>query len=151
MLEVADIVRLHGAAYRKQYGNTLTPARTRALRDIAACRTAVLNQDFSANTPAQPAARGSIVMAFLTGVGPVSPAVESGAAAPVDPLGFAALPASATIGGVEARVVAAAMVPGYVGLAQANIEIPASLQAGGHELRVQVGTEMSNGAVVSVE
>jgi hypothetical protein len=39
MLEVADIVRLHGAAYRKQYGNTLTPARTRALRDIAACRT----------------------------------------------------------------------------------------------------------------
>ena len=39
MLEVADIVRLHGAAYRTQYGNTLTPARTRALRDIAACRT----------------------------------------------------------------------------------------------------------------
>src|SRR6266581_3046607 len=39
MLEVADIVRLHGAAYRKQYGNTLTPDRKRALRDIAACRT----------------------------------------------------------------------------------------------------------------
>jgi hypothetical protein len=39
MLEVADIVRLHGAAYRKQYGNTLTPDRNRALRDIAACRT----------------------------------------------------------------------------------------------------------------
>ena len=39
MLEVADIVRLHGAAYRKQYGNTLTPDRNRALRDMAACRT----------------------------------------------------------------------------------------------------------------
>ena len=39
MLEVADIVRLHGAAYRKQYGNTLNPDRKRALRDIAACRT----------------------------------------------------------------------------------------------------------------
>ena len=39
MLEVADIVRLHGAAYRKQYGSTLTPDRNRALRDIAACRT----------------------------------------------------------------------------------------------------------------
>lgn len=39
MLEVADIVRLHGAAYRKQYGNTLNPDRNRALRDIAACRT----------------------------------------------------------------------------------------------------------------
>src|SRR6266704_1454086 len=39
MLEVADIVRLHDAAYRKRYGNTLTPDRKRALRDIAACRT----------------------------------------------------------------------------------------------------------------
>ena len=39
MLEVADIVRLHGETYRKQYGNTLNPDRKRALRDIAACRT----------------------------------------------------------------------------------------------------------------
>jgi uncharacterized protein (TIGR03437 family) len=114
-------------------------------------RAAVLNQDFSLNTPAQPAARGSIVMAFLTGVGPLNPAIESGAAAPLDPLSFATLLSSATIGGVEARVVALAMVPGYVGLAQANIEIPSSLQPGEHELRVQVGEQVSNGAVVSVE
>src|SRR5258708_29627244 len=39
MLAVADIVRLHGAAYRNQYGNPLNPDRKRALRDIAACRT----------------------------------------------------------------------------------------------------------------
>jgi hypothetical protein len=42
MLEVADIVRLHGAAYREQYGNTLNPDQKRALRDIAACRTPLL-------------------------------------------------------------------------------------------------------------
>jgi hypothetical protein len=39
MLEVADIVRLHGAAYRQQYGKTWTGVQKRALRDIAACRT----------------------------------------------------------------------------------------------------------------
>jgi Putative transposase/Transposase zinc-binding domain len=39
MLEVADIVRLHGAAYHEQFGNTLTSVQKRALRDIAACRT----------------------------------------------------------------------------------------------------------------
>jgi hypothetical protein len=39
MWEVADIVRLHGAAYRQQYGNTLSSVQKRALRDIAACRT----------------------------------------------------------------------------------------------------------------
>jgi len=38
-LEVADIVRLHGAAYREQYGSTLSSVQKRALRDIAACRT----------------------------------------------------------------------------------------------------------------
>ncbi len=39
MLEVADIVRLHGAAYRARYGASLGPSHRRALRDIAACRT----------------------------------------------------------------------------------------------------------------
>jgi hypothetical protein len=39
MLEVADIIRLHGAAYRQQAGNTLSSAQKRALGDIEACRT----------------------------------------------------------------------------------------------------------------
>ena len=39
MLEVAAIVRLHGAAYREQSGVSLSPSQKRALRDIAACRT----------------------------------------------------------------------------------------------------------------
>jgi len=39
MLEVADIVRLHGAAYQQQYGHSLSSVQKRALRDIAACRT----------------------------------------------------------------------------------------------------------------
>jgi hypothetical protein len=39
MLEVADIVRLHGAAYCEQYGNSLSSVQKRALRDISACRT----------------------------------------------------------------------------------------------------------------
>lgn len=39
MLEVADIVRLHGAACRQQSGVPLSPVQKRAIRDIAACRT----------------------------------------------------------------------------------------------------------------
>ncbi len=39
MPEVADIVRLHGAAYREQSGTRLSSVQQRALRDIAACRT----------------------------------------------------------------------------------------------------------------
>ena len=39
MLEVADIVRLHGEAYRQKFGQSLTSAQKRALRDIQYCRT----------------------------------------------------------------------------------------------------------------
>lgn len=39
MPEVADIIRLHGAAYREQSGVCLSSVQKRALRDIAACRT----------------------------------------------------------------------------------------------------------------
>ena len=40
MLEVADIFRLHGAAYRARFGKRLLPRHARAMQDIEACRTA---------------------------------------------------------------------------------------------------------------
>lgn len=42
MLEVADIFRLHGVAYRALFGDRLLPSQARAMRDIEACRTAYL-------------------------------------------------------------------------------------------------------------
>jgi len=39
MLEVADIIRLHGAAYLAQFGARLSSVQKRALRDIENCRT----------------------------------------------------------------------------------------------------------------
>jgi hypothetical protein len=40
MLAVAEIIRLHGAAYRDHVGDRLLPSQARVLRDLAACRTA---------------------------------------------------------------------------------------------------------------
>src|SRR4030095_10046039 len=39
MLEVADIFRLHGPAYRAQFGNRMLPSHRRAMQDIEQCRT----------------------------------------------------------------------------------------------------------------
>jgi putative transposase/transposase-like zinc-binding protein len=39
MLEVADILRLHGAAYGARFGKALNPSQRRALRDLQVCRT----------------------------------------------------------------------------------------------------------------
>ena len=41
-LEVADVIREHGAAFLAQYGGALTAAQRQALRDLARCRTAAL-------------------------------------------------------------------------------------------------------------
>ena len=40
MLEVADIIRRHGAALRASLGDRLLPSQARAVRDLVACRTA---------------------------------------------------------------------------------------------------------------
>ncbi len=40
MREVAEILRLHGAAYRASVGDRLLPSHARVLRDLAGCRTA---------------------------------------------------------------------------------------------------------------
>jgi hypothetical protein len=41
-LEVADVFRQHGEAFRKRWAHTLSPQQRKALRDIGACRTAAL-------------------------------------------------------------------------------------------------------------
>ena len=42
MVEVAEIFRLHGPQYRKQFGQRLLPSHRRAMQDIEQCRTAAL-------------------------------------------------------------------------------------------------------------
>jgi hypothetical protein len=42
VLEVADVVRAHGAAFLARHGATLAAVQRRALADVAACRTAAL-------------------------------------------------------------------------------------------------------------
>jgi ribosomal protein L37AE/L43A len=42
VLEVADIFRLHGPAYRAKFGDRMLSAHRRAMQDIEQCRTALL-------------------------------------------------------------------------------------------------------------
>ena len=42
MIEVADIFRVAGAAYRRAFGPRMLPSHLKAMRDIEACRTAAL-------------------------------------------------------------------------------------------------------------
>jgi len=49
-MEVADIVRLHGAAYRQQFGSNLTWEQKRTLHNIEHCRTADFARQLNGDT-----------------------------------------------------------------------------------------------------
>ncbi|MDQ6707571.1 MAG: SBBP repeat-containing protein, partial [Acidobacteriota bacterium] len=105
------------------------------------------NQDFSLNTPGNPAKAGSVVVVYLTGQGPLNNRVPTGAA--LTGSASATLPYSATIGGVNAPVQFVGLTQGFVGLGQANITVP-SLGSGDYPLVLTVGGVQSNAAVVAV-
>jgi uncharacterized protein (TIGR03437 family) len=91
---------------------------------------AVLNQDHSLNSPANPAARGSIIQIYGTGAGATTPAGVTGeitGSASKIPL----LPAKVTIGGTAATVVYAGSAPDAIsGLVQVNAIVPMNVTPG---------------------
>ncbi|MFO0367309.1 MAG: hypothetical protein ACK55F_21825, partial [Acidobacteriota bacterium] len=61
-------------------------------------------------------------------------------------------PPAATIGGRPANVLFLGLTPGFVGLAQANLEIPADSPAGAAvELTLSLNGQPANAATISIE
>jgi uncharacterized protein (TIGR03437 family) len=112
-------------------------------------RAVAVNPDQSVNDSDNPVAAGSYIVAYLTGIGPVENPVADGVPAPDAPLSNATSPFSATIGGQNAPVFFLGLTPGFVGLAQANITIPA-LSSGTYPLVITVNGVASNGPLVTV-
>jgi uncharacterized protein (TIGR03437 family) len=110
---------------------------------------AALNADGSVNTPASPAAVGTIASLFFTGQGPVDQPEDDGDAPDVGARVSATLPVSATIGGVPAEVRFVGLAPLYPGLAQMNLQIP-PLASGTHPVVVKIGGVASNTAQLTV-
>ena len=106
--------------------------------------------DYSLNGLSHPAAPGSTIIAYLTGSGPVSSAATDGVAAPLTSLVYATASHSATIGSAAATVSFAGLAPGWVGLVQANVVVPAGLASGIYPLTVTIGGQTSNAGNISV-
>ena len=112
---------------------------------------AVLNPDYSLNTPTNPAQAGATVFAYLTGSGPVSPPAKDGIPAPLTSLVYAQASSSATIGGLPATVSFAGLAPGFIGEVQMNIIVPAGLAPGSYPLAVTIDGQTSNAAPITVK
>ena len=91
---------------------------------------AVLNQDNSLNSAANPAPRGSIISLFATGTGQTDPpGMDGKPAAP--PLPAPVLPVTVEIAGANAEILYAGSAPGLVaGVLQANVRIPEQAATG---------------------
>ena len=85
---------------------------------------AVLNQDNSLNSAANPALRGSIISLFATGIGQTNPpGIDGKPAAP--PFPVPVLPVTVEIAGANAEILYAGGAPGLVaGVLQANVRVP---------------------------
>ncbi len=114
---------------------------------------AILNQDSSVNSPANPARIGSVVSIFATGEGQTSPAGVDGKPGS-NPVPHPILPVSVTIGGQTVTPIYAGGAPGDVaGVLQVNVKIPSGIQTGGAvPVLLQVGNALSqSGVTIAVQ
>lgn len=127
---------------------------------------AAVNQDGTINGPNNPAPAGSTIVLYGTGQGQVSPAVADGAAAPAAPLAqTVAAPTSSgsaclnsqpsmcvSIGGTGFGAIQySGLAPGFVGLWQINVTLPANVPAGSAvPVRVLINGTPSNTVTVAV-
>jgi uncharacterized protein (TIGR03437 family) len=104
---------------------------------------AVLNQDFSMNGPANPLPRGQVLVVYATGLGAV---------ARQGPLSVTVATVTAVVNGQELPAAFAGLAPGYVGLYQVNVPIPAATAPGlGVSLTLKEGGQVSNTVAVALQ
>jgi len=92
---------------------------------------AALNADFTANSSGNPAAGGSTVSFFVTGLGATNPAFVTGqTGATSEPLNRTVQTPVVMINGISAAVGFSGLAPGFVGLYQVNATVPSGTPAG---------------------
>jgi uncharacterized protein (TIGR03437 family) len=100
---------------------------------------AILHADFSVVNDASPAAAGETVLIYLTGMGTTNPTVSDGTAGNASTLYNAVAPATIYVGSKPGTVVFSGLAPGFPGLYQINVTLPATLPGTGR-LPLAVGT-----------
>lgn len=115
----------------------------------------VLNQDYSLNTAANPAKRGTALMIYATGGGQTSPASSTGEVIKNE-LKYSAVPVTVRLGTRRVPVLFAGAAPGLVaGVLQVNVVVPDGLSPGMVELAIESGdvrpVSSPGGTVVFIE
>lgn len=115
----------------------------------------ILNFDFTVNSAAKPADKGSVIILYATGEGQTNPGGIDGQIAngPSYPVPVAKPAATVNIGGLPAEVLYAGAAPQLVaGVMQLNVRIPAGVASGDVPVEVLIGGAKSQpGITVAVK
>jgi uncharacterized protein (TIGR03437 family) len=112
--------------------------------------------NFTPITSSNPAQAGETIIAYVTGLGSVSPTVTDGAAGPSNPLSNAVNAPSVFFNDLnnelEGTVTFAGLAPGFPGVYQINVQVPSGLQSGPVYLEI-LGTDgnFNSQALVTVK
>jgi len=102
------------------------------------------HSDFSLVDATHPAKPGEFLVMYLLGMGPTSPSVATGAAAPAQPLAQVVNAPKVTVSGQTANVVFAGLTPGLSGLYQINFQVPAGTSLGDVDVVVSQNGVLAN-------
>src|SRR5450759_52532 len=104
-----------------------------------------------AGTTTVAAKPGDVLLLWGTGFGPTTPPVAAGVLVPGDQIYYAS-PVSINIGTADVQPIYALLSPGYAGLYQVAIQVPATLADGDYALKATVaGASSPDGVVLSVK
>ena len=113
---------------------------------ISGTQGAILNADLSLNSAANPAAPGSVIQIFASGLGATNPPLAAGqAASSRPPFNTTSSPVTVLIDGKSVPVQFAGAAPGFAGLFQINATVPALNGVGSTvSLQIQIDGKLSN-------
>jgi uncharacterized protein (TIGR03437 family) len=112
--------------------------------------TVVKNNDFSLVTPANPVSAGDVVVIYSTGLGQSIPAsLTTGGLVPISALPNTGA-VSVTIGGQDTPVIYSIASPGFAGLYQTAVKVPAGA-SGTATLVLKMGVASSNTVNLAVQ
>ena len=111
----------------------------------------VHSANFQPISAASPAARDEVVVAYATGLGPVSNAPRTGLPALLSPLSQTLLGLTVTVGGVPAEILFSGLAPNFAGLYQVNFRVPANVPVGVADVVIQVSGQSSKAVKMAVQ
>jgi uncharacterized protein (TIGR03437 family) len=121
-----------------------------AIFSAASDRPAVIHSNGTLVSESAPARPGEVVSVFMTGLGRPEREILAGTPAPASPLIPARGPIEALIGAASVVPSFAGLTPGFAGLYQVNLQVPAGVADGSYGLRIVARGISSNTVTLAV-